>query len=119
MSRLKELENTMLSILLEYPEAREMAETAYYRYTQKMGQHWDLTLWELDALVKNGKLSSFESVSRCCRKIKEKHPELMSEKQKEKRLVKVSEFLDYVKDEEYESWLDELVESLELEEEDK
>ena len=101
MSRLKNLENKVKPILEEIPETRDSYELLYYVYAVKelgLGKKDILTYDNIFYGIEKDILSSFESVSRCARKIKEKEPSLLGEKMKKKIAEKVEEFRTYVRD---------------------
>ena len=100
MSRLKKLESKIKTILLEVPETRDSYELLYYLYAIKELGLGEKTLTYENILygIEKEILSSFESVSRCARKIKEKDPSLLGEKMKKKMAEKIEEFRSYVRD---------------------
>lgn len=100
MSRLRNLENKIRPILEEIPETRDSYELLYYLYAIKELGLGEKTLTYENILygIEKDILSSFESVSRCARKIKEKEPSLIGEKMKKKMAEKVEEFRTYVRD---------------------
>lgn len=72
---LKTLQAEVKSILTDYPKTRDSNELLYGRYLQNHG----VTMVTVNTFFNrftDYKVASFESVTRCRRKIAEEHPEL-------------------------------------------
>jgi hypothetical protein len=76
MGRLKVLENKVRKILVSYPETRNDDNVLIYQYLK---EYHDIDLISVKDLFLNGRklgIPSFESITRCRRKIQEHSPYL-------------------------------------------
>lgn len=104
------LEDVVYTILLHEPETRENAEMLYYRVCLKIlgadkrneyfRSAYFLPLYDVITSIKGGVLPTFESVSRCGRKVREKHPSLLTQQQMKRKLKRESDYFKYVKESE-------------------
>lgn len=97
------LEDLVYTILLHEPKTRESAEELYYCVVEEiLGKNeavW-VGIFELKRYVREGRLPTFESVSRCGRKVREKHPSLLTQEQAKRKLKRESDYFKYVKESE-------------------
>lgn len=81
MDKLKSIQDRVLHLLKNHPKLREsdsklVANYWYYELLTKGIPLESITSKELLQMFADKKLSSFESISRCRRKLQEKYPEL-------------------------------------------
>lgn len=101
------LEDVVYTVLLHNPRTRESAEELYFRVCACiLGQDEDertseyIYIRDLPYLIREGALPTFESVSRCGRKVREKHPSLLTQQQMKRKLQRESDYFKYVKESE-------------------
>lgn len=99
MSKMLTLENEIHSLLIRYPETRDSNEKLYAYYLMSHRTEFNVPdVIDFFLGFKKYKVSSFESVTRCRRKIVEKHPELgASPAVQEKRQEQQFDIWDYAK----------------------
>lgn len=97
MSKLSKLEPVVKKVLTEYEETRsDDFKLIYAVYRELDFFHTTKELFcEIMLNHKQYNLPSFESITRCRRKLQNDYPELANEKTKEKRLNETAEYIDY------------------------
>lgn len=100
MSRLNKLEPVVKKVLTEHEETRsDDFKLIFAVYRELDFFHTTKELFcEIMLNHKLYKLPSFESITRCRRKLQNDYPELANEKTKEKRLNETAEYIDYAID---------------------
>lgn len=99
-SELLKLEPIVKRVLEQYPETRDddfLLVYAVYREIDFRSITREL-FCEIMMNHKKYRFPTFESVTRCRRKVQNKYPELASEKTKAKRLEETREYIDYAID---------------------
>lgn len=102
MSKMKTLEKEIHALLLSKPETRDSNETLYAYYLHQHLVYSDpvsVVAFFLDfRKYREEGISSFESVTRCRRKLVEKYPQLAPSKEvQEKRKERQMDMWDYAK----------------------
>lgn len=100
MENLKKIEDVVLRVLEDHPEARNSDNILYsYVIGKYTPDALSQSLGEYLRYFKDLKIPRFESVSRCRRKLQEKHPELRgAEDVKKWRKENETRFFNYAKE---------------------
>lgn len=93
--KIKTLEATIEALLRKYPKLRGNDRKLYLAYLWKKGYPLDVTIKDF---FNDDTYPSYESVTRCRRKLQERFPELLPEKEiREERKRNKERYLDYAR----------------------
>lgn len=93
--KIKTLESTVEALLRKYPKLRGNDRKLYLAYLWK--KEYDLNV-SIKDFFNDDTYPSYESVTRCRRKLQERHPELLPEKTvRDERKKNEERYLDYAR----------------------
>lgn len=97
MIKLTKLEPVVRNVLKTYPDTRNDDFILIFAVYREMNLK-DITrepFWDIMLNHADYKLPSFESITRCRRKIQKEHPELSNKKTQKKRLKATADYIEY------------------------
>ena len=95
MAKLHKMHDIVFNVLKETPDARGDDFALYAYVCAWMGKDIDTPIWRLAAYHARENFPSWETVTRCRRKIQHDHPELCDPNAKKRRSAEIEQYKDY------------------------
>ncbi len=80
VDELHSVQDIVKALLLERPKLRDSDELLACLVYEKLGYSWNKPFFAIMQAVSEGELPTFESITRCRRKMQEKYPQLRGKK---------------------------------------